>query len=281
MTQLACEDLVVTIGTQRVLRGVTATIRPGRLTGILGCNGTGKSTLLRTLLGYLKPERGRVLLDDKPLGEWTDRARAACVAYIAQGCAAHWPMRVEQVVALGRIPHGYGRGVGLRGLRHSDCTAIEAAMAHAGVAPIAQRDFDVLSGGERARVMLARALASEPAVLLADEPLAGLDPAYQLRVSVLLRQQARRGQAVALVLHDLSLAARFCDDLILLHDGRVLASGSPQTVLSNENLRIGFGIVAKHFYFDGEPGLLPWKTHDFEHDNRALEKAKVNLGVSS
>lgn len=259
MMELTCEDIDVAIGTKTVLHGVRVAIRPGLLTGILGCNGAGKSTLLRTLLGYIQPSRGAILLGGRPLGGWGDRERAARVAYIAQGYSVQWPMQVEHVVALGRMPYGYGRGMGVRGLNGRDRRRVEAAMANAGVGHLGGRGFDTLSGGERARVMLARALVGEPAVLLADEPLAGLDPAYQLRVSTLLRQQARIGRAVALVLHDLSIAARFCDEIVLLHKGRVLAAGAPRAVLTRDNLSAGFGIEAKQFDSDGEQYMLPWR----------------------
>jgi iron complex transport system ATP-binding protein len=240
------------------LRDVSVRLRPGRLTGILGCNGAGKSTLLRTLLGYLAPTRGSVNLDGRSLREWPDWERAARVAYIAQDHYVQWPMQVEHVVALGRMPHGYGRGIGLGELSDADRRATEGAMAAAGVSHLAGRTVDTLSSGERARVLLARALAVEPAVLLADEPLAGLDPAYQLHVSALLQQQAHAGKTVALVLHDLGIAARHCDELVLLHEGRVLAAGAPVTVLSDENLHIGFGIEALRFEHDGKQCLIPW-----------------------
>lgn len=258
MMEIACDGLFVKFGSRTALRNVTVRVRPGRLTGILGCNGAGKSTLLRALLGYLQPDRGVVRLDGKPLRDWTDRERAARMAYIAQGHHIQWPMQVEYVVALGRVPHGYGQGVGLGRLNDVDRRCIQAAMEKTCVTNLVGRTIDNLSNGERARVMLARALAGEPAVMLADEPLAGLDPAYQLHVSALLQEQAHAGKTVVFVLHDLGIAARRCDDLILLHEGRVLAAGPASVVLSKANLRTAFGIEVLRFDHQGKEFLVPW-----------------------
>lgn len=253
---LCAERITVALGKKPVLKGVDATIRAGVLTGILGCNGAGKSTLVRALLGYLPLTGGRVMLDGRERTVYDDRERARRIGYLAQGHAIHWPLPVEQVVELGRLPHRYA----WKALAPDDAAAIAKALRQAGVEHLRGRTVDTLSGGERARVLLARVLAGEPRILLADEPLAGLDPAYQLRILGLLYALARQGLAVAVVLHDLSLAARFCDHLVLLHEQGVLADGPPNQVLTDSHLRAAFGIEARRAEIAGEAVLVPWRT---------------------
>ncbi len=255
---MRCENLSVRIGQHTLLNNVSINLKPGLLTGILGCNGAGKSTLVKALAGLIKPTQGCVYLGEQPLQSWPDRKRAATLAYISQGQSLQWPMSTFDVVALGRLPHAYGLfGTQLSAL---DKQHIDAAMRDTGIEHLATRAADVLSGGERARLMLARALAGAPAVLLADEPLAALDPAHQLRLMTLLRQQAAAGRTIALVLHDLSLAARFCDTLILLHEGRLLASGCVEEVLSDAHLHQAYGIEVWRGSHDGVPCIMPWQT---------------------
>lgn len=256
MSALIAEQIDVALAGRLVLRRVSVAIRAGTLTGILGCNGAGKSTLIRALLGYLPVSAGRVLLDGREIATYPDAERARQIAYLAQGHDVHWPLPVEQMVKLGRLPHRYAWSK----ITAADQQAINRAMRQAGIAHLLGRTVDTLSGGERARVLLARALAGEPRILLADEPLAGLDPAYQLRILVLLRDLARQGLAVAVVLHDLALAARFCDDLILLHRHAVLADGPPDQVLSDAHLQSAFGIEARRAEMAGEIVLVPWQT---------------------
>ncbi len=256
MSALIAEQIDVALAGRLVLRRVSVAIRAGTLTGIMGCNGAGKSTLIRALLGYLPVSAGRVLLDGREIATYPDAERARQIAYLAQGHDVHWPLPVEQVVKLGRLPHRYAWSK----ITAADQQAINRAMRQAGIAHLLGRTVDTLSGGERARVLLARALAGEPRILLADEPLAGLDPAYQLRILVLLRDLARQGLAVAVVLHDLALAARFCDDLILLHRHAVLADGPPDQVLSDAHLQSAFGIEARRAEMAGEIVLVPWQT---------------------
>lgn len=256
MSILSAEQIDVALAGRPVLRQASVAIRAGMLTGILGCNGAGKSTLIRALLGYLPVTAGRVLLDGREMATYPDAARAQQIAYLAQGHDVHWPLPVEQVVKLGRLPHRYAWSPSLA----ADQQAIDRAMRQAGIEHLIGRTVDTLSGGERARVLLARALAGEPRILLADEPLAGLDPAYQLRILGLLYALARQGLAVAVVMHDLSLAARFCDHLVLLHEHEVLADGPPDQVLTDSHLRAAFGIEARRAEIAGEAILVPWRT---------------------
>jgi iron complex transport system ATP-binding protein len=228
---LALEDVRVALGGREVVRGVSARLEGGTLVGVLGPNGAGKSTLVRALLG-LTPCEGRVTIDGASIADLPRAAVARRIAYLPQGQALHWPLSVERLVALGRLPHL----APLSRPREADRLAIERAMALAEIEPLARRTATELSGGERARVLLARALAVEAPVLVADEPLASLDPEHQLHGMELLQTQARGGGLVLAVLHDLALAARFCHRVLVLHEGRLVADGAPAEVLTPELL---------------------------------------------
>jgi len=214
-------------------------IAAGEVIGIIGPNGAGKSSLLKLLAGLQQPERGSVVLADKPLAQHTPLARGRLLGYLEQRPVLHWPFSVQQVVRLGRLPHGDGDTA-------SGIAAVAAALAQCDVQHYAKRSFLQLSEGEKMRVNLARLLAGEPQVLLVDEPTASLDPARQHEVMALLRQQARIGRAVVVTLHDLTTAARYCDRLLLLQHGRVLAAGRNVDVLTPALLAQAFQIVA-HF----------------------------------
>jgi len=233
---IAFEDVQAAYG----LNGVTARFEAGKVTGVVGPNGAGKTSLMRATLGLLPLTIGRVTIRERPLGAWSREALARTVAYLPQGGAAHWPLPVRELVALGRLPH-----------RDRDARAIDEALMRADAAQFARRRSDELSSGERARVLFARALATGAPALLADEPAAYLDPAHQLRLMALLREEAARGTAVAVTLHDLSLAARHCDAIVVLHEGRAVASE-----LGDETLAQVFGIEARRI--DG--ALVPWRT---------------------
>jgi iron complex transport system ATP-binding protein len=256
MSELVGQGINVMLGGKPVLQDVDVTIRPGRLTAILGRNGAGKSTLVRALLGYLPLASGRLLLDGRDHQTYSDSERARQIGYLAQGHQIHWPLPVEQVVELGRLPHRYS----WIAITPSDRQAVEYAMQQAGVTHLRGRTVDSLSGGKMARVLLARVLAGKPRILLADEPLAGLDPAYQLHIIALLRTLSKQGLAVALVMHDLSLAGRFCDHVVLLHHNTVLADGAPAHVLTNANLVTAFDIEACYAEIEGHSVLVPWQT---------------------
>lgn len=232
--------LTVSLGGRSVLSGVDVATGPGELVGLLGPNGAGKTTLLRALAGLQTPQAGAVTLDGAPLATIAPPVLARRLAYLPSGNECQWPLAAEALVALGRLPH---RTPWSR-LSADDLSAIESAMRFTGVLGLAGRPVTQLSGGERARVLLARALAGDPQLLLADEPVAGLDPGHQLDVMALLARRAAGGGTVIVALHDLTLAARFCTRLILLSEGTLLAEGAAETVLTPDNLRAAYGIEA-------------------------------------
>jgi iron complex transport system ATP-binding protein len=236
-----------------VLRGLDAVAQPAELTAIIGPNGAGKTTLLRALAGLLLPDGGAALLDGRPSIEWSPRDLAQAVAYLPQERLVHWALTARVVVGLGRLPY---RPLGT-GESDADRAAVAAALAATDAAHLADRPVTELSGGELARVLMARALAQEPRALLADEPAAGLDPAHQLTLFRHLSALAASGRTVVVALHDLSLAARFCHSLILVHEGRTLAAGPPQDVLRPEHLAAAYGISARYAMLDGVPVVLP------------------------
>ena len=223
------DDLHVALDGRPVLHGISATIGPG-IVGVIGPNGAGKSTLLRAIAGLVPVAAGRVAFD----GEGTGEGKAGrALAYLPQGQTIHWPVSVERLVALGRLPH-----LGpLSRLSATDQAAIDRALHRADLLALRDRPVTTLSGGERARALLARALAVEAPLLLADEPLAALDPHHQLQLQAILREEAARGRTILLVLHDLTTAARLCDRLLLLDRGMLVADGAPLDVLTPASIR--------------------------------------------
>jgi iron complex transport system ATP-binding protein len=225
------------LGARTILEGVELTLEPGRLCVVIGPNGAGKSTLLRMLAGIDRPDDGTVRLGDAALEGMAPRQRARHIAHLPQATAAHWPLNGRDMVALGRLPHG----AGLERPGLADEAAIDRAMARTDTAAFADRRIDMLSSGERARLALARVLCTEAEVLLADEPVASLDPAQQLAAMDALRAEARRGVIVVVVLHDLALVSRYADRVVVLSAGRIVGDGPPATALAPTTLERVYG----------------------------------------
>lgn len=226
-------------GNRPALDDVSAVFEPGKFSVILGPNGAGKSTLLGCLAGLLKPASGKASLDGQPIVAMRADERAEAIGLLPQGAETHWALEAQALVALGRYPHRRGFGLSIE-----DQSAVEQAMQGTATKQFAERPVTELSGGERARVLMARVLAGQPRWVLADEPLANLDPGYQFDMLGLLRAQADGGKGVIAVLHDLHHAARFADHVVLLHKGRVFAQGSVASVFTPQNLADVYGIDA-------------------------------------
>ncbi len=235
---LRAEDLSVSLAGHAVLSGVSLVARPGEIVGLIGPNGSGKTTLLRALAGLVRPSSGEVWLGSDRLAALRPAERARRIAYMAQFAERH-PFSALEAVLMGRYPH-LGR-LEIEG--PDDRRAALDAMRRTGTEGLAGRQLDTLSGGERQRVVLARAIAQGADVLLLDEPTAALDLKHRLVTMDIVRQEAaRRGALAVIAAHDLSLAGRYCDRLVLLAGGRVIAAGAPSEVLAPANLRDAFEV---------------------------------------
>lgn len=249
---IAARGLSVRLGHRQVVEGADFAVAAGEIVGLIGPNGAGKTTLLKALAG-LVPAQGEIEIEGRPAASLARAERARRIGYLPQEGIVAWALPVRALVALGRLPH-----VGpFRAFAAADHAAVERAIATLRLEPLAERPVTQLSGGERARALLARTLAGEPAVLLADEPVAGLDPAHQLSVMRELRRLVEAGTAVVVVLHDLTLAARYCDRLVLLNRGRVAASGAPLQVLAGPEASASYGIALAIGEVAGQPVVLP------------------------
>ncbi len=255
MSQLTAKGVSVRLGKRPVLQDIDLDLAGGTLVGLIGPNGAGKTTLLRTMAGLQPTTEGALSLDGRPLTQIDPRRRAQQIGYLPQEGRISWRVSVEDLVFTGRLPHrSY-----FTGQNSTDSEAVAAALAAVGADELRPRIATDLSGGEKARVLLARALAGEPAILLADEPVAGLDPYHRLEVMEHFASLAAGGRAIMVVLHDLTLAARFCDQLVLLDEGTVAASGKPEDVLDDERLESVYRIRAIRGSEDGRPFFVPWE----------------------
>ncbi|HTL48419.1 MAG TPA: ABC transporter ATP-binding protein [Verrucomicrobiae bacterium] len=248
MSLLEARGLSISLGARKVLDNVSFGLPAGEVTGLVGPNGAGKSTLLKILARLLRPSEGEILLEGVPSENISQRVWARETAYLAQERVVHWPLTARAIVALGRTPHA-----------GKDEAIVDEALKMTGTAALAHRPFRELAGGEKALVLLARCLAVDARVLLADEPVSALDPAHELQAMEILRSTARRGRGVLVVLHNLALAARFCDRLFLLDQGKITAGGRPEEVLTPENLRRSYGVEAVYGPKGAGFYVLPWQ----------------------
>lgn len=251
MSRIEAGGVFVWRGGVAVLKGVSAAAASGEVVGLIGPNGSGKTTLLMALAGLVPTSGGTVTVDGEAIAGLPADQRARRIGYLEQSPAAEWPIAVERVVALGRLPHRSS----FAGETADDAAAVAEAMARCELDSLAGRAVSRLSGGERARVMLARALAGKPAILLADEPVAELDPYHQLQVMELLRRQAAEGTVVVVVLHDLSLAMRFCDRVYLLDNGGIAAAGKTADVVGSPVAEQVFAVSLRR----GDGWAVPWQ----------------------
>ncbi len=246
-------DVDVRLNGRAALARVSLDLALPGLVALAGPNGAGKSTLLKTLAGLLKPDRGTVRIGGHDLVHWPAAERSKKIAYVPQDRIVHWPLTARGIVALGRLPHQ------IPGAQETerDRTVIAAALIAMDAQHLGDRVVSELSGGERTRVLIARALAQEPIVLLADEPAAGLDPAHQWALFEMLAQAAAGGMRVVLALHDLTLASRFAAQMILLDRGQLVATGPPHDVLTAFTLAQVFGMTAETVNSAGHQLLVP------------------------
>ncbi len=254
MTLLSAQNLGVALAGRPVLSDVALSLPAGHLVALVGPNGAGKTTLLRALAG-LVPSNGTVTIRGDALAVLPLRERAKRFAYLPQGHVVHWPLLARDIVALGRFPHGVTDPARMS---HKDIDAVSRAMQAADVVEFADRRVTELSGGERSRVALARVLAVEAPVILADEPVASLDPRHQIDVMESLRAAADGGVLVIVVTHDIGLAARFADHVMVLSTGKLASQGAPAEALSEQVMRDVFRISAYRAEHRGEAVIVPW-----------------------
>jgi iron complex transport system ATP-binding protein len=235
---LSFEGVSAAAGSRPILRGVTLALHAGEVLTLAGPNGAGKTTLFRVASRVLRPSQGSVSLLGRPLDAFSRRELARVLAVVPQDAAIAFPFRVGEMVLMGRSPHLGPLGFETR----ADLERAREAMARVGIEDLADRSVLELSGGERQLVLLARALAQDPRVLLLDEPTAHLDLRHRVRVAALVRELAREGRSALVVSHDLGLAARSGDRIALLRRGELLALGTPREVLTPAHLRATFEV---------------------------------------
>ncbi len=229
-------NLSLTRGGRPLFQDLSFELAAGELLGLIGPNGAGKTSLLETLLGLRSFTQGHIEIQGAALSSWARPQLAKVLAYLPQNPEIHWPLKVEHFVELGLLPYAALEQMTKR-------SAIEEIMLRTATLELASKRIDQLSGGERARVLLARALAQQTPVLFADEPIANLDPFYQLAVMTILKDYCQAGNSAVAVLHDLNFAARFCDRILLLAPDQIPLLGSPDEVLTAEHMAQAFRVT--------------------------------------
>ena len=251
---LTTQGLNVRLGSRLVLNDISLALSAGHLVALVGPNGAGKTTLLRALAGLIASD-GAVHVAGDALSSLSLRERARRFGYLPQGHIVHWPLPARDIVALGRYPHG---ATDPARLSPDDAAAVQRAMQATDTVEFSARRVTELSGGERSRVALARVLAVEAPVILADEPTASLDPRHQIDVMKTLRGAADKGTLVMVVTHDLGLAARFADTVLVLRDGHLVAQGTPGEALSEAIMGDVFRVSAYRAEYQREAVIVPW-----------------------
>ncbi len=252
---IQAKNLSLDIGKHRILNNVSVNIARGEMIGLIGPNGAGKTSLLKILANIQTHYAGEYQFQNAPINTYSLQQLAKLFGYLAQDATAHWPLKVQTLIELGRLPF---QGV-IKRHSENDISAIHNAAQKTEVEHLLDRLVTELSGGERARVLLARLLAAEPSVIFLDEPIAALDPYHQLHIMEILKEHTANGGTVVIVLHDLNLSARFCDRLFLMNKGAIIAEGNIEQLLKNNLLEDTYGIELKMFCQDDAYSLTPWK----------------------
>lgn len=264
---LTINSLSIRTGDIQRLVDINLHINEGELVGLIGPNGAGKSTLLKAMAGLENNYQGNIYLKELDISNYADHDRAKILGYFEQNGNIHWPLRVDRLVQLGRTPHltAWNRA------SESDQRSVEQAMEKTDIVHLRNRIATSLSGGEKCRVLLARVFAGEPKILLVDEPIASLDPAHQFMVMHSLRRFVAKGGTVVIAIHDLTIAARFCTQLVLLDAGRVRVMGSPSDVITHQRLATVYGIRAT-IESDASGGLtvIPYDIANKEYPGHAV-----------
>ncbi len=238
VTAISSEGLAVSLGGKAVLRDLSVEFRSGQICAVVGPNGAGKTTLLKALLRLIDPDQGAIFLDGEDISDRPPHKLAGRVGYLPQSPGLHWPLSVEAMVALG-LP---GRAQG-RKLTGVDGEAVTSALQRLDVTGFRERSVFELSGGERARVLLARLLAGNAGIMMADEPTLSLDPRHRIAIMETFREEAAAGKCVVIVMHDLLMAERYADRIVVIDGGRLAAEGPAAEALSDEVLDRVFGIT--------------------------------------
>lgn len=242
MNYIQAQNLDLAYKEKTVVQNFDLNVNTGTIVGLIGPNGSGKTTILRALAGLLDPQRGDIQINAKNLRNISKRKRARTMGWVPQRETFAWSLKVEDIVSLGRAPH---RGW-LLPFSAYDYKIIKKALKSAELSNFSSRSIDELSGGEFQRVLIARALAQEPKILLLDEPTANLDIHHQIQVLDLVQELVKKEKMTAVIaIHDLGLAARYCDQLTLLNRGKIRATGTPEEVLTSTNLAAVFGVKAQ------------------------------------
>lgn len=249
------QNLSFRIGEKQLLDNVSINIGKGQIIGLIGPNGAGKSTLLKVLANVLSADSGSYFLAGKSIKQYKEKELAKKIGYLAQNATAHWPLSVQRLIELGRLPYQGARSA----INSKDSLAIQAAINKTETAHLLERIVTTLSGGEQTRVFLARLFASKPEVIFADEPIAALDPYHQLHIMEILQEHARQGGTVIVVMHDINLASRFCDQLILMDKGAIRCTGRINDLLQNNVLTDTFRIKLKMFCEGDSYAITPWE----------------------
>ena len=240
MTCLSVSDSSVDLGRREIIRSVSFDLAAGEVVALLGPNGAGKSTLMRALAGVI-PYRGSVTYSGQEIAAMSAAERAHAIAFLPQQRLIHWPLSIGDLVLLGRLPH---RRFGVAPMPE-DRAAANAAMETMQIEALSERPANEVSGGELARALVARAIAQGTDIIIADEPAAGLDPAHQIRLMSAFRSLAKRGHTIFLSLHDIELAARWSDRVILISDGEIAAMGPPGEAVTDSVLAAVYGVTAR------------------------------------